>query len=239
MKYTITGAGFTGTYTVGSLRTFVPAIPSGSFISTISLTFQTTRSNQSMIVDVDLTSAGITQNVRVRPPIGDPAQPACASMNAGCFEAGSVIKFNDCFVQNCFRLSSTFYAELKRDLDNGYFITTNGIFRFKFNEEYNKNANGKLSFRIYDDLHKLLYNASTATTGAQFNSSYGTQYYALDLSGCDQGIVYSGYYTIEVENEKKELWRARIKNTRTGPGKWVSPCATGPIHITPGGLGGE
>ncbi len=235
LKYTISGAGLSGTYTVGSLQTFHPTIPSGSSVSTISLLFET-ESNQSVILDVDLTAAGITQNARIRPPVGETEQPPCASINSGCFEVGNVIKINDCFLRNCFRLNNTVYAVLKRELDNGFFNTTNGAFRFKFSEEYN-DTDSKLSLRVYDDLHKLLYNSGSVLPAAQFNSSYGTYYYSIDLNNCDAGVRYSGFYTIEVENEKKEVWKVRIKNERTGPIKWFDPCAVGPIQIPIDGIG--
>ncbi len=219
----------------GSLQTFHPTIPAGGAVSTVSLSFETTN-NQSLILDVDLTAAGITQNPRIRPVVGGEVQPPCVSAGSGCFEAGSVIKLNECFVKNCFKLNSTVYAILKRELDNGYFPVINGAFHFKFNEEYN-DSDGKLSLRIYDDKHTLLYNSGAVVASAQYNSGYGTHYYSIDLSACSTGVLYTGYFTIEVENEKKEVWKTRIKNERTGSTKWVNPCSTGPVQV-PGGLDG-
>jgi hypothetical protein len=108
------------------------------------------------------------------------------------------------------------YAVLKRELDGGYFKIINGDFRFKFEEEYN-DSDGKLSYRLYNNKHELLLSSKTLAIQHQYNSGYGTRYFSINIQGCyNNSPLANDYYMIEVENEKKEVWIARVKNTNVG-----------------------
>jgi hypothetical protein len=210
LRYTVTGAGLTGTYIAGSIQNLYPTLPATGTVSTITISF-TTKSNQSLVIEMKLTPIGEVKNPHII-SIG-PTEPACAS---GCVALGTAIKINECFLKNCFKLSTTVYAILKRELDGGYFKIINGDFRFKFEEEYN-DSDGKLSYRLYNNKHELLLISTSLASWHQYNSGYGTMYFAINIQGCYNNVpLGDDYYTIEVENEKKEVWIARVKNTNVG-----------------------
>jgi hypothetical protein len=210
LRYTVSGAGLTGTYIAGSIQNLYPTLPAIGTVSIITISF-TTKSNQSLVIEMKLTSIGEVKNPRII-SIG-PAEPACAS---GCVALGTAIKINECLLKNCFRLSNTVYAVLNRELDGGYFKIINGDFRFKFEEEYN-DSDGKLSYRLYNNKHELLLSSKTLAIQHQYNSGYGTRYFSINIQGCyNNSPLANDYYMIEVENEKKEVWIARVKNTNVG-----------------------
>lgn len=214
LKYTVSGAGLSGTYIAGGSQNVYPDLPSTGSVTPITLTIQA--GNQNLQIGIELTPSGTVKNphVIVVPP--GPSEPVCSVVH-GCFEAGSIIKINECLLKNCFKLATTSYAVLRRQLDGGYFPMINGDFRFRFDEEY-LDTDGKLSLRLYNDQHKLLLDMNTLTTASlKYNSNYGTRYYSVNLKSCyDHQPFYAGYYTVEIENEKKEVWKARLKNIAQG-----------------------
>ena len=214
LKYTLSGAGLSGTYIAGGSQNVYPDLPSTGSVTPITLTIQA--GNQNLQIGIELTPSGTVKNphVIVVPP--GPSEPVCSVVH-GCFEAGNIIKINECLLKNCFKLATTSYAVLRRQLDGGYFPMINGDFRFRFDEEY-LDTDGKLSLRLYNDQHKLLLDMNTLTTASlKYNSNYGTRYYSVNLKSCyDHQPFYAGYYTVEIENEKKEVWKARLKNIAQG-----------------------
>jgi len=99
------------------------------------------------------------------------------------------------------------FASLKKKLDGGFYNTINSILYFKFDEEYN-DANALLNYKIYNDSHQLmsgLYARPVIYGDNRFLVNFSTQ--------C------SGYYILEVTNEKNESWYLRFKNISNSP-----PC---------------
>lgn len=90
-------------------------------------------------------------------------------------------------------------AVLKKKLDGGYHTTTNDMLRFKFEEQYNDN---NLTYNIYNDLNNIVLSQATNPLTVQ----YGYNRYALDVSSLN-----TGFYTLEVINDKKEKWLLRFK----------------------------
>lgn len=228
LKYTLSGAGLTGTYIGGGQQNVYPDLPATGTTSPITITVQA--AGQSVQIGIEITSTGtvINPHVIVVPP--GPLEPVCNLV--GCLEVGSDVKFSDCLLKNCIKLSTTAYAVLRRQLDGGYFEIVNGDFRFRFEEEYN-DADGKLVYRLYSDKHELLLNTLTLPSSSQVNSRYGTNYYSISLLGCyNNRRLSAGYYVIEVENEKKEVWTTRLKNIEQGP---QPACPGDPIDIGGGG----
>lgn len=212
LKYTLNGSGLSGTYVAGGLQNVYPDLPTSGTTTPLVITFQVY--GQSIQLGIDITSTGAVKNPHIIVP-SNPSEPPCSIF--GCLELENGLKVNDCLLKNCFKLSTTVYAILRRELDGGYFQIINGDFRFRFQEEYN-DTDGKLTFRLYNGHHKLLLNTSNLPANARKNAAYGTTYYSINLLGCyDNQPFGAGYYTIEVENEKKEIWMARLKNVTKGP----------------------
>lgn len=106
------------------------------------------------------------------------------------------------------------YATLKRELDGGSYIA-NGLLKFKFDEEYNDTDN-KLSFKIYNNQHTVVVNSTSLPLAMQLASDNGEGWYSLNVLNCNissTGNLGNGYYILEVQNEKKEKWYLRFKNT--------------------------
>lgn len=212
LKYTLSGAGLSGTYIAGGLQNVYPDVPATG--STLPITLTIHVSGQSVQIGLEITPTGLIKNPHVILPTG-PTEPPCSIW--GCLELDNNIKINECLLKNCLRLSTTVYAVLNRKPDGGYFQIINGDFHFRFDEAYN-DTDGKLRFRLYNNDHKLLLDTKTLPLISQRNGAYGTTYYAVNLLGCyDHQPLGSGYYMIEVENEKQEVWMARLKNVIQGP----------------------
>ncbi len=113
------------------------------------------------------------------------------------------------------------YATLQKSLDGGYYETSNCKFHFKFDEEYN-DQDGKLSYKFFDRNGAEIN--SVYAVNPTFPVSYGDNRYTLTIPG-----IMPGYYILEVENEKHEIRKLRIRHRTSGLG-----CATsgGP----PGGV---
>jgi hypothetical protein len=107
------------------------------------------------------------------------------------------------------------YAILKKKIDAGYFSVTNGKLMFKFDEEYN-DPDSKLSFKIYNDSYQEVGSSSTVVTGYQPLVYPGSNYYLLNVLNCNvmpAGVLPSGFYILEVVNDKNEHWYLRFKHT--------------------------
>lgn len=93
------------------------------------------------------------------------------------------------------------YRALSKKLDGGYYKPVNNKLYFKFEEEY---KNGNLDYKIYDKGRNVI---SCATSPAV--TVYGDNRYMLDVGACP-GLLVNEYYTLEVTNEKKELFQLRF-----------------------------
>lgn len=95
-----------------------------------------------------------------------------------------------------------YYAVMKKKLDGGYYTAINGELQFRFDEEY-KDSDNSLTYNIYTDMHSLV--SSPPSQSVQ----YGDNRYAIDLTSILS--MTSGYYILEVVNEKDEKWYLRFK----------------------------
>lgn len=98
------------------------------------------------------------------------------------------------------------YAVLKRDLDAGFYYAENAKkFRFEFDEEY---------FDTDDDLSYTVYNLnrSAVINSTQVQPSQtGDNRITINISSLG-----TGFYILEVENQKKEIFKLRFY--KRGPG---------------------
>jgi len=98
------------------------------------------------------------------------------------------------------------YAELRKKLDGGYAIVEDGTLRFVYDEQYN-DQDGKLNYFIYNEYNdEVIPSVVTDLTPV-----YGDNRMDLDLSCSGIGIN-SGFYTLEVINEKNEKLYLRFRN---------------------------
>lgn len=93
------------------------------------------------------------------------------------------------------------YVELKKKLDGTIYVTQDDRIYFRYDERYQSNS---LKCKIYSDDRKEIIpeieNEQTESTNAL---STGFNSYALDLKPYK---LKKGYYTLEVRNEKNELF---------------------------------
>lgn len=91
------------------------------------------------------------------------------------------------------------YKSLNKKLDAGYYELNSSNLYFKYNEEY-KDSDGNLTYNLYNDAHTKITGLPTLPV------VYGDNRYTLNLAS-----VATGYYTLEVINEKNEKWYLRLK----------------------------
>lgn len=97
--------------------------------------------------------------------------------------------------------NQTFMA-LSKSLDGGYQkIASNNHLYFTYNGEYNT---GTLKYNIYNDSRTAI-----STTSVSLNRSVGDNRFDVNLGTL--GITSSGYYILEVINEKKEKYYLKFK----------------------------
>lgn len=109
------------------------------------------------------------------------------------------------------------YATLKKKLDAGYYQCSNGKLLFRFDDEYN-DPNAKLAYRIYNDQYGLMSSDQMISAGYVPDVYYGSNYYLLNILDCNvvpNGNALSGFFILEVINEKNEHWYLRFKHTTT------------------------
>ncbi len=116
------------------------------------------------------------------------------------------------------RDSEALYAELKRKPDGGHYLADaqSGLFYFAYKGEYNTDT---LRFNIYNQQHQLIRSHLTHP-GATYNKltlsedkTRGENRYQLDLS-CNGLKLNSGFYLLEVINEKEEKFYLRFRQQR-------------------------
>jgi hypothetical protein len=103
------------------------------------------------------------------------------------------------------------YAELKRKLDGGYFIVPKGTLYFKFDDEYNSGS-PHLTYQLYNGSRQDLSASLISYDPASSNpvTIYGDNRFGLDMA-TSGGALSSGYYVLEVTNEKSEKRYLRVK----------------------------
>lgn len=102
--------------------------------------------------------------------------------------------------------NSTIFAELKKQLDGG-FNTMVGNVNFIYKEKYNAN---NLNYKIYNWKRELVLCSETACTPLITSSAInknGVNYHSLNVNSV---LINNEYYTIEVTNEKGEVYLMRF-----------------------------
>jgi len=87
------------------------------------------------------------------------------------------------------------YAVLHHKLNGGYYHIKNNTLYFKYNDQYNT---GTLNYGLYDEKRNLV---SPCTNLIRY---LGDNRFKLDLTQCSGSTSLSGFYTLEVTNEKNE-----------------------------------
>lgn len=113
-----------------------------------------------------------------------------------------------------FAIPSNYCAVLKRELDGGYHIVNNGNLTFKYDEEYN-DLDSKLKFNIYTDQNVIAATNLTMPVAFQPAVLFGDNRITLNIASCSftpSGNLGSGFFILEVINEKNEKWYLRFKH---------------------------
>lgn len=91
------------------------------------------------------------------------------------------------------------YVTPKRDIEGGYYVVPlDDVLRFEFLEEYAEPGN--LNYKVRD------YKGEAVTGLSGLNDAFGDNRLSLDVSG-----LLTGYYILEIENDKNEIWYLRFK----------------------------
>ena len=108
-------------------------------------------------------------------------------------------------------LRSVKYVAVKNQLDGSFYTAYDGLVYFKFSEEYKSQS--KLNFSLTNDKSQPIDVTVKTDEGKLENTSAtmlkksGDNCYELDLNGKRLG---SGFYTLEVKNEKSESFYLKI-----------------------------
>lgn len=97
------------------------------------------------------------------------------------------------------------YATLTKKLDAGYYVMRNDI-KYKYKEKYNDNT---LNYKVYDWKRDVKMDE---TFYAQSNHGYGVGYYRLE--DAHQYLNDGEFYTMEITNDKNEVYKMRFKFDR-------------------------
>ncbi|MGQ0829214.1 MAG: hypothetical protein ACT4ON_12570 [Bacteroidota bacterium] len=217
LTYTISGAGLSGTYEAGSSINFSPTLPLAGSTSTITLAFSDGSEYQAMDVLIDLNPEGGFENLRVRPGGSTGSENACSGNVCSIGDIGNgSLQITPCVVLSCFT-PTPIYAVLKRELDAGFYIVTNGQLKFQYDEEYNT-FNNKLKFNIYNRQHLVVASNVTMPLASQPPVVHGDNRYNINIANCNSTPVLflgKGYYILEVINEKNEKRYLRFKHNIT------------------------
>ncbi len=106
------------------------------------------------------------------------------------------------------------YAVLRRKLDGGYYQVNNGALFFRFDDEYN-DADELLTFNVYSNMNNLITSNTSLPAIMQLLVYYGDNRYKLNTLNCHftaSGSLPTGFYILEVINEKNEHWFLRFQN---------------------------
>jgi hypothetical protein len=124
---------------------------------------------------------------------------------------GVVINKTESWIFNTKRISevkSLKYVALKNQLDGSYYLANEGLVYFKFSEEYR--SRGQLNFNLTDDKSQAVKAEIKKDEGNPENTTLkqsGDNRYELNLNGKK---LKSGFYTLEVKNEKNESFYLKI-----------------------------
>lgn len=139
------------------------------------------------------------------------ASVTVSGTKTGTLAASSATSFtaNPAHITVGYALVNKTYATLSKTPGGGYYTTDGSVLYFGFAEEYN-DANSKLSFSV----RKLSNDASVSLLGSSANTpanTYGYNRFKIDLYDNTNTPLASGYYMLEVTNDKNEKWYLRFK----------------------------
>ena len=103
-----------------------------------------------------------------------------------------------------FRCPSLSYYELSKKLDANYALLQAGQLLFLYQEQYH-DTDGNLEYNIYDATCTNVMSSGSLPESV----AYGRNDYTLDIGG--NSAFSTGYYVLEVINEKEESWFLRFK----------------------------
>jgi len=100
------------------------------------------------------------------------------------------------------------YASFQKELDGGYYkLATGNIIYFKIYDEYNGDT---LTFNVYNDSHSII--ASNTINSSVINTTSLKSGYNEYSINCNSSTTFpSGYYILEIINQKKEKFYLRFK----------------------------
>lgn len=105
-------------------------------------------------------------------------------------------------------IPDTKYSSLKKQLDGGYYTATNNKIFFRFQEAY---TSGNITCKIYDakrtEVKPKLNNDGVKNAPLDLKQN-GYNRFEINLNELD---VKPGYYTLEVKNEKGELYLLKFQ----------------------------
>lgn len=101
------------------------------------------------------------------------------------------------------------YATVKRKLDGGFYEVKGNALYFRFDDEYN-DLSHNLEYRIYNSANTDVVPTLIPTTNNSALSTYGDNRFKIDLYTSSSTLV-TGYYILEVRNEKNEPFYLRFK----------------------------
>lgn len=99
------------------------------------------------------------------------------------------------------------YVTLKKELEGNFYDLNLGNLSFKYDEEY-VNNNNNLKFNIYDKNRTVIY--SNSSSGGNLVVNFKDNWYTLNLGNISP-VIPTGFYVMEVENKKGEIYKLRFK----------------------------
>ncbi len=104
---------------------------------------------------------------------------------------------------------------LRKKLDGGYFMSSNKVLRFKYDEEYT-DTDALLNFRVLDKTNQVVFSQSNLPAGQASTLApayYADNRYSLNFNNMTPlvSMVSGDMYILEVTNEKNEKLYLRFK----------------------------
>ncbi len=138
--------------------------------------------------------------------------PATGSGNFKALAYGRGASIFDSYASFCYGLTTSKQcAHLDYELDGNYYVTNNGRFCFVYNEEYN---DPNVELNIYNQSGVLV---ATEATFDLPDLIHGQNRLVLDFTD-DGYCLVTGFYTLEVINDKNEKFYLRFYNDYSGCG---------------------
>lgn len=101
------------------------------------------------------------------------------------------------------------YIQLQQDPDGSVYYTNGDVLYFQYEEEY-EDQNGFLNYRIINLATNATQNLLSGPSTTNVPVAYGTNFYQMQLLTAVSTPLVSGYYLLEVTNDKNEVFRARF-----------------------------